>query len=256
MKKLVLLATAMMTLASLVTGRVASAGEKAPVSSLPLLPEKKMLREAKLGVPGISATERTSHGAKYLDIKTDVKNGYCIVNRSYSLALQSTSIESSTANELWHFTEDAEKKTASLERVNIDLPIGDKVFYAMSTKATIQLSRIGQGTNVTAWAFREPNGDVTVLASHANDGRETMRKSEENAESLPMTSSDCSFGAVRILGAQLKNGGVAQLRGTLPPVGEGKAKVYPRFSIDLTVAKVGRDPEPILSVRVRETEPS
>jgi hypothetical protein len=48
-----------------------------------------------------------------------------------------------------------------------------------------------------------------------------------------------------------KTGAVVQLRGSLPPVGEGKLKITPHFAVDGSVAKLGRDPEPVLAVRVR-----
>jgi hypothetical protein len=251
MKKLIPAASLALVLGASSFG---NAADKAPLSSLPILPKPTLLKDTKAGVPGLTSSEQGT-GMKYIEIKADTKSGYCIVGRDYGLRLTAMSSYNPTEEEVWRFQEDKEKKKATLERIGYDLPMGEKNVHTKSTKTVINLARLAETPRVTVWGFREANGDITVLSRNATDGRETgIARKDEGDGSLKTTSSECTFGAVRLIASQISSGGVAQLRGQLPAVGEGKSKVIPRFSIDLSIAKLGRDPEPILSVRVRETE--
>jgi hypothetical protein len=69
-----------------------------------------------------------------------------------------------------------------------------------------------------------------------------------------VSSSDCPFGIARLDTRVAAAGTVAQLRGTLPSEGTGKAKVTPRFTADVSLSRLARDREPLLAVRVRRVE--
>jgi hypothetical protein len=61
----------------------------------------------------------------------------------------------------------------------------------------------------------------------------------------------CDFAIARLDPHAAPAGSIAQIFGTLPAEGKGKSRVVPHFLVDASLAKLSRDPEPILSVRVR-----
>ncbi len=65
-------------------------------------------------------------------------------------------------------------------------------------------------------------------------------------------SSNCSFGATRMNAASIAAGAVAHLSGERTPDPKGPREV---FAVDISASKLSRDPEPMLSVRVRKLEP-
>jgi hypothetical protein len=160
-----------------------------------------------------------------------------------------SSSSSGTENELWRLTE-ADGK-ATLERTRFEVASYLKSAWVKS-RTSIELREVAKASGVTVWGYREPSGDVVLLARGGEGGRESARpKKVPEDQGIEFVSSDCSFGATRINAAAIRSGGAAQLRGSLPAVGEGKQKVIPRFVIDGSLAKLARDPEPVLSVRVR-----
>ena len=102
------------------------------------------------------------------------------------------------------------------------------------------------------WGFRDAStGDVVLLTPSATGGREVHPTKPDEEGSFGSVSSDCTFGAVRLPVSAAKVGTLVRLHGSLPAIGEGKAEVTPRFVVDGSLAKLSRDPEPVLSVRVR-----
>ena len=60
------------------------------------------------------------------------------------------------------------------------------------------------------------------------------------------------FGICSELSRERQSGTIpSRLEGSLPPIGEGKARVKPRYVVDASLATLERDTEPVLAVRVR-----
>lgn len=93
---------------------------------------------------------------------------------------------------------------------------------------------------------------MVVVSRTAGDahGTHSPRPSPEEGTSSAF-SSRCPFAVARLDTRAPEAGAVAQIVGRLPARGQGKDRVSPRFLIDASVVKTSRDPEPVLSVRVR-----
>ena len=231
----------------------AAAGEKAPLSALPIVPAVRDRTDPPkdYGVPGLAVKEHASAARSYLELVATTTRGYCIVDREYGFHLQSsTTSTGSREMELWHLVE-ADGK-ATFERTRVELAASVNNVWAKG-KTSIELRAVARSNGVTVWGFREASGDVVLLARGADGGREALpRKPDEGG--IDFVTSECAFGAVRLSSGVAKSGTLAQLRGVLPAVGEGKAKVVPHFVVDGSLAKLSRDPEPVLAVTVRITE--
>jgi hypothetical protein len=108
---------------------------------------------------------------------------------------------------------------------------------------------------VVAWAYREGR-DVTVVARTDREasGLQSPQAGKEDTVTS-FLSADCGFVLARLDGKKPAAGAVARIVGRLSPRveenGEERRKIWPRFFVDASLSKVTRDPEPILSVRVR-----
>ena len=241
----------------------AHAADKKPLSSLPLMPEKKdadaPLDLAKAPpIPGIAVKDVKNYGSigTHVEVNAATTKGYCFVDREYGLRLSSASMSSPFNDELWRFTETDGK--AQLERTRIQVVPSEKAAWLRS-RTTVELAPVTSAHGVTVWGFRE-GGDIVLVAKGADGGRESPHpKKDETADGIDMVSfvsSDCGWGATRLNTQLSKAGTLAQLRGNLPPIGEGKQKVTPHFVINGSISKVSRDPEPILAVNVQLTNDS
>jgi hypothetical protein len=94
-----------------------------------------------------------------------------------------------------------------------------------------------------------------LVARGADAGRELLPEKAE-ADSLGLTSSECTFGATRLSASAAHKGTFAQLRGSRPAIGERASRLVLPFIVDSSLTKLKRDPEPVLSVRVRTLEPT
>jgi hypothetical protein len=228
------------------------AGETAPISSLPTLPTAKDRTDPPkdYGVPGLVIKEESSAGRSYFEARAVTAQGYCIASSEFGLRLASTSSVSSKEDELWRLVEKDGK--ATFERTRYEVASSSNSAWVKS-KTQIELRAVAHAHGVTVWGYREPSGDIVLLAHGATGGRQ-LRPKKADEDSFSFVSSDCAFGATRLHAQEAKNGTFAQITGSLPAVGEGKSKVIPRFAIDSSLAKLARDPEPVLSVRVRVLE--
>ena len=242
-------------LAALLASSPGSAGDKLAISTLPTLPAPRDRTEPPkdYGVPGITVKERQWASRSHLELTAATSRGYCIVDASDSaLQLASSTTMFEGQMELWKLVEADGKATLERTRFTIASNLND---LWVQSKTSTDLRAVARSDGVTVWAFRDASrGDVVLLARGATGGREAHAKSAED-EGLPdFVSSGCTFGAARLPSSAAKAGALAHLNGTLPPVGEGKSKVTPRFVVDGSLAKLSRDPEPVLSVRVRRIE--
>jgi hypothetical protein len=228
-----------------------NAGDKAPLSALPVLPAPHDRTEPPkdYGVPGLVVKEHASAARSYTELAAATGQGYCIVGREFGLRLEATARPSERdqdAHELWRLVEKDGK--ATFERTRFEVA-SDLTSAWVKSKTSIELREVARANGVTVWGYRD-GSDVVLLSRGADGGRETRPKKDTD-DFFDFVSSGCTFGAVRLSLATAKAGSLAQLHGTLPPVGEGKSKVVPQFVVDSTLAKFSRDPEPVLSVRVR-----
>ncbi|MDF2693024.1 MAG: hypothetical protein K0S65_1407 [Labilithrix sp.] len=224
------------------------AGDKAPVSSLPALPSVHDRTEPPKGhgVPGLVMKEHAGVGRSYTELIASTAQGYCIVNQEFGLRLESsTTWTEKDANELWRLVEKDGK--ATFERTRFSASSSGGLW--VKSKTSLELSEVSRANGVIVWGFRD-GSDVILLARGATGGRE-VRPQKPEEEGPSFLSSDCTFGAARLSTTMAKTGTLAQMRGSLPPVGEGKAKITPQFVVDSSLAKLSRDPEPVLAVRVR-----
>jgi hypothetical protein len=203
------------------------------------------------GVPGLLVKEHASTARSYTELAAATGRGYCIASREFGLSLETTaefSERDPDRYELWRLVEKDGK--ATFERTRFEVASYLTSAWVKS-KTSIELREVARANGVTVWGYRD-GSDVVLLSRGADGGRETRPKEDtQDTFDSDFVSSNCTFGAVRLSVATAKAGSLAQLHGTLPPVGEGKSKVVPQFVVDSTLAKFSRDPEPVLSVRVR-----
>jgi hypothetical protein len=225
----------------------AGAGERSPLSSLPVAaPDTPVAAGVAKGVPGLTAKE-TPNG-RWVEIKAATRSGYCLVSTASGMHLTPSNFSSPERDDvLWRLVESDGK--AKLERTRFELSGATEL--SATTRATTELAKVASEGGVTVWAFREQSGDVVLLVSGENaSGREAVGIPRKDAPGLPTVWSSCGFGATRLSGKDAKSGSVALLRASLPAVGEGKNKVVPELFFHASLAQLRRDPEPLLSVRL------
>lgn len=236
----------------------ASAGERSAISSLPVLPDVKDATTPPplLGVPGLKFENKTTQYSKYTEVTAAKAKGYCLVQWDAGfIHLQlSESISGGVVEEMWHFVETDGK--ASLERIRFEMSL-DSAW--VRSKSSAELRSLATSDGITVWGLREPDGSVLVFARGATSGREasSLPKDHEQSE---LVGSDCTFGATRLDARAIAKGAAAQLSGNVSIVAgdtddvPGK-KLTQRFVVDISASKLSRDPESMLSVRVRRREP-
>jgi hypothetical protein len=240
------LALPILAVALLASTPPASAGDRTPVSSLPKVPptRDRASPPETLGVAGLAIT--TYPKGAYASIEARVKDGYCLVNRSeFGFQLQDSVGFEGLTSELWHFRET--ETSLRVEITGLGTVSEPRGLWAKS-RASVDALSVGRHGGVAVWAFREANGDAVFVTRAATGGREA-RSSSDAAEmpTFPGAFSNCSHGAVRIQAPRLRTGGVAQLRGA-----DERPKTM--FIVDVSAAKLSRDPEPFLSLRIRRGE--
>lgn len=239
----------------------ASAGEKTPLSSLRTMPAARTLPQPDkdYGVTGLTVTENRGGMKPYLDLSAASAQGYCLVEREGSIRLSTSSMawldtamnQEQLQKELWHLVEKDGK--AILEQTRVVLADVPKFAWATS-KTSVELREVARSNDAVVWAYRDSTGDLVLIARGAYSGREIRLKPEEMG--LPFVSSDCAFGAVRLDGGGVKAGAIGQLRGSTPNAKKGKEteKEKRDFVINASIAKLSRDPEPLLAVSVRRVD--
>jgi hypothetical protein len=224
----------------------ASAGDRTPVSALPKLPathERSAPPAAGESIAGVTITPNRTGAYASIDART--KDGYCMVNRRFGLQLQETTGFEEESTELWRFRES--ESSLRVEMVGLGTIKEPRSLWARS-RTSVEAVAIARHHGVTVWAFRDPSGDAYVVTRAAPEGQEALATDDPEGRFLfRNVFSGCSHGAVRISASLLKLGAVVQLRGDQEHP-EGK------FVVDVSAAKLSRDPEAMLSVRLRRTE--
>jgi hypothetical protein len=233
----------------------AHAGARAPLSSLAALPAPVPPRTPEVTgtVPGLAVKSKDGYrGTVWHDVNASIGRGYCLATTEGGYRWMSSWGTSSkgTASDL-----DLDRLVemdgkATLERTRVHFDPADA---SLTTKGRshVELREVAHTpAGVVVWAFREGR-DVVLLARNVERGVESRVPSSEDG-GFPFISADgCPFAGARLDARRPDAGSVAQLTGTLPPVGTGKEKVVPRFMVDASLSRVARDPEPMLAVTVR-----
>jgi len=245
------------TLATLLGSSLASAGTTAPLSSIAALPGPSGVRGTSAGaaIPGLSLKSKDGdRGTQWHDLTAASGRGYCISQKTSGYRWSSTySGSSRSAEEDLDLDRLVEKDgVVTFERTRVHFnPMQGSIEATGRSQVTLkEVTRSASG--VVVWAFREEKA-IVVLAKRASSGVEGHQVGDEGT--VPFVSAEgCPFAGARIDARRPEAGSFAQLTGTLAPRGTGKDRVVPMFIIDASVSRVTRDPEPLLSVRVRMRE--
>jgi hypothetical protein len=240
----------------------ARAGSTSPLSALavmPAAPAPGRVMESPnppVAIPGVALKSRDGYrDTKWHDLNAATSRGYCLVSREggyrWMASWGTSSRSNAEALELDRLVEKDGKVT--LERTRLHFEPSDASLIATST-ARVELREVARSpAGVVVWGFREGR-DVIVLARNVDRGVES-RPADSDESSMPFVSAEgCPFAGARLDARNPQNGSVAQLNGALPARGEGKDKVVPQFSVDVSLSRVARDPEAKLAVRVRVRE--
>lgn len=232
----------------------AGAATTAPLSSIAALPRPAALKlpEATTTVPGLSIKEKEGYKhSKWYDVNAATGRGYCLAQfEGGSRWMSSTGASDKSDAQDLDLDRLVEKDgKAILERtvVHFDPGYGTVVATGRSHVELHELARNPSG--VVVWGYRD-GSSVVVLARNVERGLDSRKLSEEGT--FPFASSDgCPYAGARLDARKPDAGSFVQLTGALAPVGTGKDKVFPRFTVDASVSRVARDPEPLLAIRVR-----
>jgi hypothetical protein len=249
-----LLSAAAIGLATLLGSSFASAGTTAPLSTIATLPAPTALKGAEpaTSLPGLSLKSKDAYrGTVFHDLSAATGRGYCITQKTFGYRWSSTYGGSSTGSEEELDLDRLVEKdgTAMLERTRVVF----RPMYGTVTatgRSQVKLTEVTRtASGIVVWAFREDKA-IVILARRATGGVEGHQLAEEGQGSF-VSADGCAFAGARVDARKPESGSFAQLTGSLPPEGTGKDRVTPTFIIDASVSRVTRDPEPMLSVRVR-----
>ena len=254
MRSLPPLFAAAIGLATVLASSLASAGTTAPLSTIAGLRGPTTLKNQTAGttITGLSLASKDGYrGTRWHDLTASSGRGYCLSQKQFGYRWTSTYGSGSTsAEEDLDLDRLVEKDgVATLERTRVHLnPVQGTI--EATGRSQVTLTEVARSANgIVVWAFREDKA-IVVLAKRATGGVEGHQLADEGQ--VPFVSADgCPFAGARVDARKPEVGSFAQLTGSLPPVGTGKDRVIPGFIIDASISRVARDPEPLLSVRVR-----
>lgn len=254
MRSLRPLCAAALGFATILGSSLARAGTTAPISTIAALRAPTALEHPTAGaaIAGLSLTSKDGYrGTQWRDLTASSGRGYCLSQKQFGYRWTSTyGSGSNSAEEDLDLDRLVEKDgVATLERTRVHLdPVQGTIVATGRSQVTLtEITRAANG--IVVWAFREDKA-IVVLAKRATGGVEGHQLADEGQ--VPFVSADgCPFAGARVDARKPEVGSFAQLTGSLPPVGTGKERVIPGFIIDASISRVARDPEPLLSVRVR-----
>lgn len=241
-------------LATMLGSSLASAGTTAPLSAIATLHGPAALKNQSAGTAITGLAMKTKDGyrnTQWHDLTASSGRGYCISQKQFGYRWSATyGTGSNGAEEDLDLDRLVEKDgVATLERTRVHLnPVQGTI--EATGRSQVTLTEITRGANgIVVWAFREDK-TVVVLAKRATGGVEGRQLSDEGQMGF-VSADGCQFAGARVDARKPEVGSFAQLTGSLPPIGTGKDRVVPGFLIDASISRVARDPEPLLSVRVR-----
>ena len=201
---------------------------------------------------GVDVTVKPSGSSTWVEVRA--KAGSCFAYSDFGYTLDTTYGESSRAQprkmDLLRLRERAGSFVLERTRIELAVATGKATLEGRSSVPLTEVAR-SPGGEVVVWAYREGR-EVVIVSRTAGEahGAHSPRPSPEEGTSSAF-SSRCPFAVARLDARAPEAGTVAQIVGRLPARGQGRDRVSPRFVIDASVARTSRDPEPVLSVRVR-----
>jgi hypothetical protein len=195
-----------------------------------------------------------SYNTTWYELSVATSKGYCVMP-AYGTRLSDTT-SSSTENDptyIYRLVEKDGKATLEKARLSFDAKEGKA---RVGTRVSVALAEITRANGVAVWGYKE-GANVVLLARGVDGGVESAHPSPESGDGsmFPFIGADgCPYAMARLDLSATKTGAIAQLTGNLPTRGKGKDAVTPKFIVDASLSKLSRDPEPLLSVRVRMRE--
>jgi hypothetical protein len=252
-----MLAAAAAGLVALLSPSDASAGTTTRLSAVPVMPAPAAPRtpEATSSVPGLTVKSKDGfQSARWHDVTVAVGRGYCLTSSEFGYRWMSSwgTSSKSTPSEL-DLDRLVEKDGKSiLERTKVQFEPSDATM-TIKGRSQVELREVARTpAGVVVWAFREGR-DLVLLARNVERGVESPRPGSEDTFTF-MSAEGCPFAGVRLDARKAENGALVQLSGALAAVGTGKERVLPRFLVDASLSRVGRDPDAVLAVSVRMRE--
>ena len=227
--------------------------DTAPLSSIPITRIPETLPALRGGGQLSGVAVQTRYNTPYL--VAAASSDACLV--SYSDAGRPVSsnrdvITSSATSVRVERLVTAEDGSATLEVNAIQV---DEKSYRLRGRLQVPLTVVARDPRgIVVYAYRAA-GELVILTSIANSGGSYRNAPAPPKSGEPMPFSeligfaDCSLNRARL---DPRYAGAAVLTGRTKAEGEAKSKL---FTINASLSKVTRDPEPILSVSVRVDEP-
>jgi hypothetical protein len=250
--------------AGLVLAANAHAGTPTPISTLPVLGRPVLSGDAPAtspsgpGVPGFDVVVAPM-GSSYTEIRPHAE-GTCFVRNDFGISLESKYSEYAGGDEhdvdALRLVSGPGKTTLEQTRLRFEPKTRT---LALVGRSSVLLREVARRGDAVAWAYRHGR-DVTVVTKTDREasGVQSPQVTKDGFVSS-LLSGDCHFAIARLDGRKLVDGAVARIVGRLSPrvedSGDEGRKMGPRFFVDASLSKVTRDPEPILSVRVRIEDP-
>jgi hypothetical protein len=234
----------------------ASAAPPAPValSSLGVMRKVPMVPMVKDGGPpggvSVSVHDAGPSTTPWHVVKTSKQSGLCIEPRYGPRLIDETSFASSNKDDeasfLVRLVRTDGKATLEKQRYAFDPKTGA---FAAGPRVSVALTEVASADGVVVWAYRE-GPDVVLVTRGYDSGFDSPSPREDEAGRL-VSVDGCPYGLARLDAGAATAGASAELVGSMPTQGKGKGAVTPRFFVDASLARLSRDPEPLLTVRVR-----
>lgn len=225
----------------------ATAADKTPLTALKEAPapaSNSGRGTSVASIAGLTIEGRPTGSRQEWVGKAATKQGYCLVGLENQLRMTEQSwAPGERGEELWRLVTKDERTTLERTAFTFDKTSRE---LAVVRRTSVELREVARAVEgVVVWAFRS-GGEVVVVATGAYSGLEAIKASDDN-DTLPLMSSDCAFGAVRLDVRKADAGVTGQLSGSLAAEG----KEGPSFVVDASISRVGRDRDARLAVRVR-----
>jgi hypothetical protein len=248
MRVLVGLVSSVLLVAAPVSAAPPMAVALSSLSVMPRVPLVPMVKDG--GPPAGVSVHGVDPSTTWYVVKTAKQSGLCIVP-PYSLRLTNESAFESTneddeASFLVHLVRTDGKAMLEKQRFSFDPRSGA---FAAGARVSVALTEVASADGVVVWAYREGPHVVLVTRGYES-GFDSPRRREDDAGQF-VGVDGCPYGLARLDAGAAQAGASAELVGSMPTQGKGKDAVTPRFIVDASLARLSRDPEPVLTVRVR-----
>lgn len=222
------------------------------ISTLSVMPAAPAVKDG-LEAKDVKIKE-TTYNQTWHEMTVATAKGYCVLP-SWGLRLTDTNSSSSDEADptfIYRLADKDGKTTLEKTRFTFDAKAGT---LKVGRHVSVELSEVARSQGVVVWGYKE-GFNIVLVARGVDGGTESAHPDDKTgAGAFPFVGSDgCPYAMARLDASAAKSGAIAQLTGALPTRGKGKDAVTPKFVVDASLSKLSRDPEPVLSVRVRMRE--